>query len=176
MMDTYSGYDEFVRSDDFHAVYELELQEERVWLAGAQVPMQIHSPLMWRDGAHSLKGEAVDWIDVLPYRPVEGNTKRLRHLAKWVKIANQVKQMQSTKSLQAGDRSVLYPPVADGPAMQLIDQDVLLAVYVRLEKSATWDEFINSPEPAVLAEEEVKAKHQDRFDVYCANGTFERLI
>ena len=86
--------------------YTLQLEEERVWLAGAQVPMQIHSPLMWRDVARALKREAVDWIDLLPFRPSQGHTKRARHMAKWVSIARQVKDMVLAKNLQVGDHSV----------------------------------------------------------------------
>ena len=41
MMDSHPLYDEFIHSDLFSAVYELQLEEERVWLAGAQVPTQI---------------------------------------------------------------------------------------------------------------------------------------
>ena len=168
MMETRSGYDSFIMSEEFRAVRELEVPEERVWLAGAWVPMQIYSPLIWKDVAKALNGEYVDWIDVLPCRSVEGNTKRSRHLAKWIAIAGQVKMMYSTKNLQAGDQKVMYPSAVDPPPMMIIDQEVLLVVYTTLEKSATWEEFINAPELAVLADPELKEKHQDRTAVYKA--------
>ena len=63
----------------------------------------------------------------------------------------------------------LYPANADTPAMQVIDQEVLLAVYVALEKSNCWSDFIDSPMLEVFAEEELKAKHKSEYvEVYRA--------
>ena len=44
MMDMQS-YDAFIASAEFENVRLLDVPEERVWLLGAQVPIQIYSPL-----------------------------------------------------------------------------------------------------------------------------------
>ena len=130
---------------------------------------------MWKDIARALKGESIDWIDLFPYRAVEGNSKKTRHIQKWIAIAKQVSKMVACTCLQVGDLSVLYPPAADLPSMHMTDNEILLGVYVALEQSNTWEEFINSPLLDPLADKELKRRLEPEY-VRIMRGSQESTI
>ena len=56
-----------------------------------------------------------------------------------------------------------YPPLVATAAIQLTGNEVLLGVYVDLEKSNNWTEFIESPLLEPLADKELKARHEDEY-------------
>ena len=47
MMEEYSNYEDFIKSDIFEAVYTLQLEEERVWLAGALEPRKFEEKVVY---------------------------------------------------------------------------------------------------------------------------------